>query len=68
MIPTPTENLTVTIPLGSSVIFVGADGGGKTRLAVHIEDAVQANAHRISAHRSLSLNPKVVKISERQAL
>lgn len=67
-IPTPTEDLTVTIPSGSSAIFVGANGGGKTRLAVHIEDMIQANAHRISAHRSLSLNPKVAKISENQAL
>lgn len=68
VIPTPTENLTLTIPSGNSAIFVGANGGGKTRLAVHIEDVIQADAHRISAHRSLTLNPKVVKISESQAL
>ncbi len=53
---------------GETVIFVGANGGGKTRLSVFIEDRLQANAHRISAHRSLNLNPKVAKIPEDRAL
>lgn len=53
---------------GSSVVFVGANGGGKSRLAVQIESALDLNAHRISAHRALSLNPDVPKISERAAL
>ena len=67
-IPTGHEPMIVTINSGSSAIIVGANGSGKTRLAVHIEDSAQANAHRISAHRSLTLNPKVAKISEDQAL
>jgi ABC-type dipeptide/oligopeptide/nickel transport system ATPase component len=53
---------------GSTTIFVGANGSGKTRLATHIETMMKETAHRISAHRSLSLNPNVVKISEKAAL
>ena len=50
------------------VIFVGATGGGKTRLAVLIEERLQLSAHRISAHRQLTLNPSVPKIGESHAL
>ena len=61
----PTE---ISVEAGSSVVFVGANGGGKTRLAVHIEDTLSLNAHRISAHRELTLNPSVAKIGEQAAL
>ncbi|MGF1277148.1 AAA family ATPase [Acetobacter pasteurianus] len=57
-----------TVDPGNAIIFVGANGGGKTRLAVHIENALGLRAHRISAHRALSLNPDVPKISEKVAL
>jgi ABC-type branched-subunit amino acid transport system ATPase component len=57
-----------TVPTGSSIIFVGANGAGKTRLAVFLEDALGASAHRISAHRSLILQPAVPKVSETEAL
>jgi ABC-type cobalamin/Fe3+-siderophores transport system ATPase subunit len=67
-IPTDTTELNITVNPGSSIVIVGANGGGKTRLAVHIENVLQLNAHRISAHRALALNPSVAKISERQAL
>ncbi|MFO6463976.1 AAA family ATPase [Jannaschia sp. KMU-145] len=67
-IPTPSESLAVEIDPGQTVIFVGANGGGKTRLAVHIENNLNDAAHRVSAHRALSMNPEVQKISERQAL
>jgi len=50
------------------MIFVGANGCGKTRLAVHIEDILSDRGHRISAHRALNLNPRVAKIGEREAL
>ncbi len=53
---------------GSSLIFVGANGSGKTRLAVQIEQDLHLQAHRISAHRALTLNPDVEKISEEKAL
>lgn len=58
----------ILINAGSSVVIVGANGTGKTRLATHIEKTLNLNAHRISAHRALSLNPSVPKISENRAL
>lgn len=64
----PTGQANITVDPGSSVLFVGANGGGKTRLAVLIEKTFALNAHRISAHRALSLNPGVAKIAERDAL
>jgi energy-coupling factor transporter ATP-binding protein EcfA2 len=67
-IPSLTGQTDIGIEAGSSAVFVGANGGGKTRLAVHIENAGQLTVHRISAHRALTLNPAVPKISERTAL
>lgn len=67
-IPTPDGHLDVSVSSGSSAIFVGANGGGKTRLAAHIEERLGFGAHRISAHRALTLNPTVVKIDEESAL
>lgn len=67
-IPAPAGELTISLITGTSAIFVGANGGGKTRLAVLIENKIGAQSHRISAHRALSLNPAVAKISERHAL
>jgi hypothetical protein len=56
------------VEAGTSLLFVGANGGGKTRLAVKIENDLGERAHRISGHRALTLNPSVAKISERMAL
>lgn len=67
-VPGPDGQTEFNVPAGSSLIFVGANGGGKTRLAAHIEDALGLNAHRISAHRALTLNPAVPKIAEETAL
>lgn len=67
-IPTDQEHRDFELSSGSSLIFVGANGGGKTRLAVQIEQALKLQAHRISAHRALTLNPDVAKISEKKAL
>ena len=67
-IPTEAGQEKIQIEPGSSVIFVGANGTGKTRLAAHIENSLNLSAHRISAHRALNLNPSVPKISEIQAL
>jgi ABC-type branched-subunit amino acid transport system ATPase component len=67
-IPGPNGDTLVSVQPGSSVVFVGANGGGKTRLAVHIENALGLKAHRISAHRALMLNPRVPKINEELAL
>ena len=67
-VPMLDEQKEILINEGSSVVFVGANGTGKTRLATHIEKTLNLNAHRISAHRALSLNPSVPKISENLAL
>jgi ABC-type branched-subunit amino acid transport system ATPase component len=67
-IPTFNGEKRIQVEQGSSVVFVGANGTGKTRLATHIENLLNLNAHRISAHRALVLNPSVAKISEKQAL
>jgi hypothetical protein len=67
-VPTPTGPLTISLEVGSSAVFVGANGGGKTRLAVLLENQLRDTAHRISAHRALQLNPGIQKISERVAL
>lgn len=58
---------TIELKNGSSTFFVGANGSGKTRLAAQAESEWGEKAHRISAHRSLSLNPAVAKISEQKA-
>ena len=52
---------------GTSVFFVGANGSGKTRLAVIIEQSAGDQSHRISGHRSLELDPQIAKISEESA-
>ena len=67
-IPTPSGPMDFKVDPGTSLLFVGANGGGKTRLAVRIEGEFGLSAHRISAHRALTLNPSVPKISERAAL
>lgn len=58
----------VALEAGSSTFFVGANGSGKTRLAAQAERHLGMRAHRVSAHRSLNLNPTVPKISEQRAL
>jgi ABC-type cobalamin/Fe3+-siderophores transport system ATPase subunit len=67
-VPTQDANKEIQIEAGSSVVFVGANGTGKTKLATYIEDTLSLNAHRISAHRALVLNPDVPKIAENKAL
>ena len=56
LVPTASEHFNIVVDTGTSVVIVGANGGGKTRLAVHIENVLQQSAHRISAHRALALN------------
>jgi ABC-type dipeptide/oligopeptide/nickel transport system ATPase component len=57
-----------SVDAGTSLLFVGANGGGKTRLAVKIEQDLGIKAHRVSAHRALSLDPSIPKVSERLAI
>ena len=66
-VPDPTGDKTISVEAGSSLIFVGANGRGNTRLAVRIETDPGPESPRISAHLALSLNPSVQKISEGQA-
>ncbi|SOE98078.1 Protein of unknown function [Burkholderia sp. OK233] len=67
-IPTPDGPKAISIEPGTAVYFAGANGGGKTRLAVEIENGLGDRCHRISAHRALNLNPEVHKVSEKAAL
>ncbi|MFK2913373.1 AAA family ATPase [Pseudomonas sp. 3HC3] len=67
-IPNRDQQTPITIEPGSSVVLVGANGSGKTRLAVFIEEAAGIEAHRISAHRALKLDPAVPKIRGAEAL
>jgi ABC-type dipeptide/oligopeptide/nickel transport system ATPase component len=50
-----------------STIIVGANGSGKTRLAIECEQQADAAAHRISAQRMLALDPSIEKVSENAA-
>ncbi|MBQ9683483.1 MAG: AAA family ATPase [Neisseriaceae bacterium] len=52
---------------GKTTIIVGANGTGKTRLAAYVEEKLGGKAHRIAAHRALTLNPNVPKIPEEHA-
>ena len=67
-IPTENGSCKIQIDAGSTTTFCGANGSGKTRLAVHIETELGLDAHRISAHRAQALNPHVAKIPEKEAL
>ena len=57
----------LTLEAGKTTIIIGANGSGKTRLAVYLEEQLEEKAHRIAAHRALNLNPDVNKISELKA-
>lgn len=61
-IPTFSNRVTLALDAGSTTVFVGANGAGKTRLGVYIENKISPNleVHRIAAHRSLSMNPNVM--------
>lgn len=62
-VPTPAGPVNIEVKGGSSVVFIGANGAGKTRLGVFIDGTLSAShveVHRIAAHRSLLLNPNVV--------
>ena len=61
------SNLELTLEAGKTTIIIGANGSGKTRLAVYLEEQLGEKAHRIAAHRALSLNPNVDKIPETKA-
>jgi len=62
-VPTFQDSIRVSVSAGASVVFIGANGAGKTRLGVLLDTSLsQSNieVHRIAAHRSLVLDPAVV--------
>lgn len=61
------SNLELTLETRKTTIIIGANGSGKTRLAVYLEEQLGEKAHRIAAHRALNLNPDVNKIPESKA-
>lgn len=67
-IPTTDGHASLSLESGTSTILVGANGAGKSRLAVFLEESGGERVHRISAHRALDLRPEVPKIRESQAL
>lgn len=67
-VQTPTGEFPISVEVGTTAYFVGANGGGKTRLAATIERQLGAKCHRISAHRALTMNPAVAKIGVKAAL
>lgn len=63
----PGASLSVQLRAGMSTIIVGANGSGKTRLAMECERQADSAAHRISAQRMLALDPTIEKIGEQAA-
>lgn len=61
------SSMPIELRAGLSTIIVGANGSGKTKLAVECERQVGSKAHRISAQRMLALDPAIEKISEAAA-
>ena len=57
----------IELRAGLSTIIVGANGSGKTKLAMTSEEHLGTRAHRISAQRKLAFDPKIAKISEDSA-
>ena len=61
------SNLELTLKTGKTTIIIGANGSGKTRLAVYLEEQLGEKAHRIAAHRALTLKSDLPKITEEKA-
>lgn len=61
------QNEEITLNSDETAIIIGANGSGKTRLAVYLEEELGEKAHRIAAHRALNLKPDVEKIPEIKA-
>lgn len=56
-IPTPTGTLNLQFEFGTSIVVIGANGSGKTRLGVYIEERLAARdiVHRIAAQKTLAM-------------
>ena len=67
-VPCATGIVALPIETGRSIVIIGANGSGKTRLGVHIENAIAMEAvHRIAAQKRLFLNDDVQLISLEKA-
>lgn len=62
-----TSIVKLSFEAGKSTIIVGANGSGKTRLGIHLENSFH-NVVRISAQRSLSINDNLSAIGLDRAL
>lgn len=49
----------ITLEPGEAVVFIGANGSGKTRLGVAFEEQLGSSARRIPAQRRLFMQPNV---------
>lgn len=58
-VPRADQPLDIEFRSSSTVLLLGANGAGKTRLSVAIEQALGDTAHRIGAHRSLTMKTTV---------
>lgn len=68
-VPTSSAPFPLTLEPGRSTVFVGANGAGKTRLGVMIEQQLATDkVRRISAHRSLTMSDTLSAISLDRAL
>jgi energy-coupling factor transporter ATP-binding protein EcfA2 len=61
VVPTQNGQLGIEVSPGNTVVLLGANGAGKTRLGVKIETDLSrtTGVHRVGAHRSLTMNTKV---------
>ena len=68
-IPTGNGAYDLELAAGHSTVIIGANGAGKTRLGVYLEQQIsQAHVVRIAAHRSLSMADNITAISLERAL
>lgn len=69
-IPIPSaSNFVLTLEAGRSTVVMGANGTGKTRLGVYLEDQLPpAIVTRVAAHRSLTMSDTLSMISLDRAL
>lgn len=66
-IPDENGNVTVQNTQNNSVIIIGANGSGKSKLGAWIEQKNMANIHRIGAQRNLNFNEDIALKSYQQA-
>lgn len=57
----------LSLETGRTLVIVGANGSGKTRLGLRIEQEIPNKVHRIPAHKSLALNDRIQLLSLERA-